>query len=103
MGLPAASSLFYIHVVLHEGHILQLRRRAWAVRTLPSVQSTTSPHTNNHPIDFHSQRSLEGFFGDCGLPEKFTWAEGDWSYTIEERMTEEEREELRRQEESGYY
>lgn len=72
-------------------------------RTYPSLCRIhyKSTHTNIRPIDFNSQRSLEGFFGDCGLPEKFAWAEGDWSYTIEERMTEEEREELRRQEEAG--
>lgn len=48
------------------------------------------------------QRSLEAFFRDCGLPEKFAWAEGDWSYSIEAPPTEEEREELRRREEAGY-
>jgi len=36
------------------------------------------------------QRSLEGFFKQCGLPEKFIWAEGDWNYNIEV-MSEEER------------
>lgn len=44
------------------------------------------------------QRSLEGFFKQCGLPERFTWAESDWVYSIE-RMSEEER---KRQEEEGY-
>lgn len=48
------------------------------------------------------QRSLEGFFRDCGLPEKFEWAASDWSYSIEAPPTEEEREELRRREEAGY-
>jgi hypothetical protein len=49
------------------------------------------------------QKSLEGFFADCGLPSKFAWAEGDWQYSIEAPPTEEEREELRRREaEMGY-
>jgi len=43
------------------------------------------------------QRSLEGFFTQCGLPEKFIWAEGDWNYNIEV-MSEEERQ---KQEQEG--
>lgn len=30
------------------------------------------------------QRSLEAFFKECGLPEKFVWAEGDWDYSLED-------------------